>query len=351
MIVISKEGRETNIAYLHDQMKQYNEQNNPQAEDNLALRTKLKVMKSVEMDLRSEMRQLKDQLGAKEEKAKDRIDCQATTHHILNEQQRNFDYIISMLNHMNETVGRHQYVHEYKQETKQYGSVYSIINEEQNRSAFPDQRKEFIMEMNENKELEQVIQSNNENKELEQVSHSNSDSKDLEQVSHSDDKSENPEQVTHSNNENEIDQQATEIDTLKDKLTEMEEKLSVKENISESTTPAEDQNPLRASEHVNRRFTFRDIQQAQEVYAVPGKKQTTTYRNINAYPTVKEKQEKKNERLENKTIEASNPSTEIPAETGVNEEKESPREDHQATLRGNQADRKSFLKSIWDRMK
>src|SRR5690625_7249209 len=63
---ISKENKEMNIAYLHDQMKQYNEQHNPHAELNVALRTKLKAMRNVEADLRSEVSQLNERLVAKQ---------------------------------------------------------------------------------------------------------------------------------------------------------------------------------------------------------------------------------------------------------------------------------------------
>src|SRR5690625_2146750 len=80
---IGKENKEMNIAYLHDQMKQYNEQHNPHAELNVALRTKLKAMQNIEADLRSEIRQLNERLVAKQVSEKDRSDWQAATEQII----------------------------------------------------------------------------------------------------------------------------------------------------------------------------------------------------------------------------------------------------------------------------
>src|SRR5690625_6823798 len=84
---IGKENKEMNIAYLHDQMKQYNEQHNPHAELNVALRTKLKAMQNIEADLRSEISQLNERLVAKQVSEKDRSDWQAATEQIINKQQ------------------------------------------------------------------------------------------------------------------------------------------------------------------------------------------------------------------------------------------------------------------------
>src|SRR5690625_466549 len=94
---IGKENKEMNIAYLHDQMKQYNEQHNPHAELNVALRTKLKAMQNIEADLRSEISQLNERLVAKQVSEKDRSDWQAATEQIINKQQENFDYIVILL--------------------------------------------------------------------------------------------------------------------------------------------------------------------------------------------------------------------------------------------------------------
>jgi|GEM_PF-4059285 len=309
---ISKENKEMNIAYLHDQMKQYNEQHNPHAELNVALRTKLKAMRNVEADLRSEVSQLNERLVAKQANETDKSEWQATTEQILNKQQEHFDYIVILLDQLFDTIISDRHVDESHQESEQYRTAHPVVIAEQASTDFLEQRKEFVVKMDENKDSEQVA---------------------------------------HSNTDEKIDQQAAEIDTLKRQLTNMEEQVTAKIAEAEASVSAGDQQDLKAEERLNRGFTFRDIQQAQEVYSVPGKKNTTTYRKINAEPKVKEKQNKPSEQLENKTQAEQKPATEIPTETDEADRKEPPREEPRITTQGNQQDRKSFLKSIWDKMK
>ncbi|HLS61367.1 MAG TPA: hypothetical protein VK044_09570 [Virgibacillus sp.] len=307
---IGKENKEMNIAYLHDQMKQYNEQHNPHAELNVALRTKLKAMQNIEADLRSEISQLNERLVAKQVSEKDRSDWQAATEQIINKQQENFDYIVILLDHLYDTIIRGRHVDESHQKAEQYSAAPPVIIEEQNEKKLLEQGKEFRVEMDENKDSEQVA---------------------------------------HSDTDEKIDQQAAEIDTLKKQLTKMEEQVTAKEEESEATVSADDQHELKADERFKRRFTFRDIQQAQEVYSVPGKNQTTTYRKISPQPIIKE--EKPSEQPENKTQEEIKPSIKISTETDEDERIEPPREASHVMRQGNHQDRKSFLKSIWDKMK